>query len=254
MESKEGGRLRFMTTPLHLAEHVPARSARAFSSTKGRLLTLLRRLGPCTVDELSTALALAPMTVRQHLATLERDELVQVEEVRNGPGRPRHVYRLTKEGEEAFPKRYEALAAGLLRELAELDAAELAGKTPLEKQELVLNRLATREAERVAPRMAGKSLAQRVALVAQLLETESGLAEWEPTEHGYEIREYNCVYRRVAEQEAATCTWHVRLLSQMIGATVTHTGEPLSRGGACCRFQVAAEPLPVQPEPASQQQ
>src|SRR5579859_6372492 len=45
-------------------------------STKSQILAALKRQGGCSVDELAVTLGLAPMTVRQHLATLERDALV----------------------------------------------------------------------------------------------------------------------------------------------------------------------------------
>jgi predicted ArsR family transcriptional regulator len=237
-----------MTTRLSAPEYAPARGAPSPSSTKGRLLTLLKRRGGQTVDELSGALALASMTVRQHLATLERDELVQVQELRTGPGRPRHIYRLTEQGEEAFPKRYDRLAAALLRELGELEAEDLAGKTPMEKQELVLCRLAAREADHILPRLTGRPLATRVAAVAEALTAAGGLAEWERTAHGFEIRDYNCVYRRVAAQPSAACTWHLALLARVLGAPVTHGGEPPVRGGTCCRFLVADSPPTVHDE------
>jgi DeoR family transcriptional regulator, suf operon transcriptional repressor len=215
-------------------------------STKGRLLALLKRHGGCTVDDLSAGLGLAPMTVRQHLTVLERDDLVEVREVRNGPGRPRHVFRLTIRGEDAFPKRYDRLAAALLREIAVLEPEDLTGRSPAEKQEFVLGRLARQEAERLAPRVRGVTLGERVASVASVLEAEGGLTEWQKTERGYEIREYNCVYRGVAGEQPVICAWHRDLLSRLLGVPVTRAEQPLSRTGQCCRLLVsddgAAEP------------
>ncbi|MBI4299956.1 MAG: DeoR family transcriptional regulator, partial [Chloroflexi bacterium] len=42
-------------------------------STRGHIVELLKRHGGATVDELSKVLGLASMTIRQHLAILERD-------------------------------------------------------------------------------------------------------------------------------------------------------------------------------------
>lgn len=223
-----------LTEPSHRSR---PRGGPAPDSTKGRLLTLLKRTGGCTVDGLAAAVALAPMTVRQHLAVLERDGLVRAEEMRNGPGRPRHVYRLTERAEEAFPKRYDRLATALLHEIGELDAAELDGLTALQKQDLLLTKLAEREARRHAARLAGKPLRERVAAVTGLLQDDGGLAEWQHTDDGYEIRDYNCVYRAVAQDQPAICTWHVSLLGRLLGAPVS-CEQPISRGGACCRFVI----------------
>ena len=83
-------------------------------SSKVRILAVLKRCGPRSVDDLAAALHLAPMTVRQHLTALERDEMVSVAEQRNGAGRPRHLYSLTDLGDSAFPRRYDRFASMLL--------------------------------------------------------------------------------------------------------------------------------------------
>jgi predicted ArsR family transcriptional regulator len=56
---------------------------RFFGSTRGRLVRLLRGAAR-TVEELAAALALTDNAVRAHLATLERDGLVQQAGVRRG--------------------------------------------------------------------------------------------------------------------------------------------------------------------------
>ena len=77
-----------------------------FESTRGRLVTLLRRAG-FTVDELARELGLTNNGVRAHLATLERDGIVRQSGVvrrESGGGKPAYLYELTPEAEELFPK------------------------------------------------------------------------------------------------------------------------------------------------------
>ena len=52
------------------------RNLRFFTSTRGKIITLLRRASR-TVDELAQALDLTDNAVRAQLAALERDGLVQ---------------------------------------------------------------------------------------------------------------------------------------------------------------------------------
>jgi predicted ArsR family transcriptional regulator len=92
-----------------------------FESTRGRMVTLLRR-GGLTVDELAKAVALTNNGVRAHLATLERDGLVrQRGTVRpaSGGGKPAYVYELTPEAEGLFPRAYEPVLGRLLDVLSE---------------------------------------------------------------------------------------------------------------------------------------
>jgi predicted ArsR family transcriptional regulator len=79
-----------------------------FESTRGRMVTLLRRSGR-TVEELARGLALTDNGIRAHLAVLERDGIVrQRGSVRRGSGggKPAYVYELTPEAEDLFPKAY----------------------------------------------------------------------------------------------------------------------------------------------------
>lgn len=206
-------------------------------STKGQILAFLKRTSGSTVEEVANVLGLARMTVRQHLATLERDDLVQTHEVRRRTGRPHHLYSLTDKAEENFPKRYDRLALMLMREITMLDAQELQGLSPSEKQGLLLSRLADRMAGDYASAVEGKPLPQRVELVTDILQQEGGFAEWRKSAGGYEISDYNCAYRRVAEVNDQLCSWHLRFLSTLLGCEVR--GDSLiSEGAGHCRFVV----------------
>ncbi|KPJ48209.1 MAG: hypothetical protein AMJ38_05820 [Dehalococcoidia bacterium DG_22] len=149
----------------------------AVQSTKSQILVLLKRSAGSTVDELASALELARMTVRQHLATLERDNLVVAREERRPTGRPRFVYSLTDKGEETFPKRYDRLADMIIDEVALLDSSEMEGLSPAEKKALLFRKLARRIAGQYAQRLEGKTLEERVWAVVDILQAESGFAQ-----------------------------------------------------------------------------
>ena len=92
-----------------------------FESTRGRMVTLLRS-SRRTVAELARALGLTDNGVRAHLAILERDGVVRQRGwVRRGSGggKPAHVYELTSEAEDLFPKAYAPVLGRLLEVLTE---------------------------------------------------------------------------------------------------------------------------------------
>src|SRR6266852_5876410 len=91
---------------------------RFFTSTRGQIVTLLRRASR-TVDELAQALELTDNAVRAHLATLERDGVVQQRGARRGPGKPAYVYDLAPEAEQLFPKAYVPVLQQVLAILSE---------------------------------------------------------------------------------------------------------------------------------------
>jgi predicted ArsR family transcriptional regulator len=206
-------------------------------SSKERILAVLKRSGARSVDDLATTLHLAPMTVRQHLTALERDELVSVAEYRGGAGRPRHVYSLTPRGDATFPRRYDRFAALLLGELQALDADALTGLPETERMTLVLERLAGREAAPHLVRLHRLPIAARALAAAAVLHETGGFAEAVQTDAGIEIRDYNCVYRGLRPEEAGPCAWHARLVSRLVDAPVEELPvDPTS--GRCCRMIV----------------
>src|SRR3954465_5639547 len=70
------------------------------------ILFALKKRGQARADELAAHLGITPSAVRQHLTGLLADGLVTFEEQRGGPGRPKHVYRLTPTADALFPRTY----------------------------------------------------------------------------------------------------------------------------------------------------
>ncbi len=206
-------------------------------STKEQILTFLKRTGGGTVDEIARGFGLARMTVRQHLAVLERDGLVHSREERRRTGRPHLLFSLSDSGQEKFPRRYDRLADLALQEVALLEADEIAGLNPEEKKKLLLRKMADRVFHQHESKVRDKPLTARVAMVAEILREEGGFAEWTAEGAGFEIVDYNCVYRRVADSHRDVCDWHLHLLGKLLDRPV-QCSEMMSQGADSCRFVV----------------
>ncbi len=209
-------------------------------STKSEILALLKRNGGYSVNELSAKLGLAPITVRQHLVRLERDGLLSTDQQSNGSGRPHQVFHLSAKGHAAaFPRRSDRLVELLVREIGFLDGDQLTGLSPRQKTSLVLRRLAGRLADECAPLLQGWLLQERVVFVTEMMHADGGFAEWEKTDAGYEIRDFNCLFHRLLDEgpEGDICEWHRSFLSRMLGAEVRVN--PCSDPSAqCCRYVI----------------
>src|SRR5438552_6361621 len=180
------------------------------------------------------------MTVRQHLSGPERDCLLISREERGRTGRPHLLFTLTDEGEERFPKRYDRLADLALQEVALLAANEIDSLEPEEKKRLRLRKMAERVYREHEPRLRDKDLKERVAIVADILRREGGFAEWSADgQKQYEIVDYNCVYRKVANSHPDVCEWHLSLLSKLLGQDA-RCDQFISQGADSCRFIVQA--------------
>jgi predicted ArsR family transcriptional regulator len=211
-------------------------------TTKENILAYLKRRGGSSIDCLAKEFGLAKMTVRQHLAALERDRLVSSREERGKTGRPHLVYQLTDGGEERFPRRYERLAELAIGEVAMLDAKEIAGLSAEDKKRLLLVKMAERVYREHEDRVREKDLPERVQIVTDILREEGGFAEWTASESGYEIADHNCVYRRVVETHPDLCDWHISLLGRLLGKEV-ECSQFMSRGADSCRFTVKDETI-----------
>ena len=209
-------------------------------SSKVRILAVLKRCGPRSVDDLAAALHLAPMTVRQHLTALERDEMVGVTEQRNGAGRPRHLYSLTDHGDTVFPRRYDRFASLLLAELQDLDAAILVQSEHTDRMGQILDRLARREAMPHVDRLAPLAVSARARAAATVLHEIGGFAEAVETPSGIEIRDYNCVYRGLRPHDTGPCPWHSRLVPLLMQGPV-HDIPAGDDAGPCCRLLVPCD-------------
>ena len=212
------------------------------NTTKTEILALLKRNGGHSVNELAGSLELASITIRQHLTHLQRDGVVVANQRSGSGGRPMHVFRLTAKGHAAaFPRRSDRLAELLIREIGLLDGHELTGLTPEGKMGLVLERLAQRLAEEYAPLLQGWPLAERVVFVTEVMHADGGFAEWEATEAGYEIRDFNCLFHRLLNGASEVCAWHGTFLSRMLGREVRVS--PCPDGAVpCCRYIIEGAP------------
>lgn len=225
----------------------PAVRGPGLQSTRNRILAVLKRRGRCSVDEIAIQLAVAPMTVRHHLVSLERDDLVACTKERQSSGRPHYVYSLAAQGEAHFRRHDNYLAHQLLLEVALLDGSEITGLSSDEKTRLLFDKLADRLIAQHAARLSRLPRARRIAAATELLQRESGFAECLPIDGGWEIRDYTCYYREFHGSRAGnggSCCWHRRLLVGLLGCSVQPAGADAGCDAHACRFQISAVPDP----------
>jgi len=219
---------------------VTSQSKKGMQSTRSQILEILKKRGRSSVEELAATLSLSPMTVRQHLSVLERERYVTTNVQRRRLGRPHYVYSLTPQGEDLFPKQYLILAERLMIELQALDAKEIAGLEAEAKLRLIFEKMADRLASLHQGRLAGRTLEDKVRLVAEILNEEGNLAEWRDEGHEYAIIDYNCPYLRVAERHVHVCAFHLRFLSRLFETKVVRR-HCMVEGDTFCCYHIGKE-------------
>jgi DeoR family suf operon transcriptional repressor len=223
------------TSEVAVAPPAPdGRVARAFDQLPaGRrsLLMAIKRRGHATVEELAEDLSITVSAVRQLLAATAEAGLTAHEDVRDGPGRPRHLHHLTGEAEALFPRAYGELTTELLGCVAEEDPELLAR---------VFERRRTRRVERANARMAGLDLAGKVHELARVLDDDGYLAEAIANDDGtFRIVEHNCAILNVALRYGQACGTELSFIREVLpGATVERV-QHLLDGSHVCAYAIS---------------
>jgi predicted ArsR family transcriptional regulator len=201
---------------------------RFLNSTRGRILTLLRRAGH-TVEELARELELTDNAVRAHILVLERDGLVRQHGVRPGGGKPAYLYGTTTKAESLFPKPYPEVLNGLLDVLVQQIGAE--------QSEAAMREVGRRLASGI-PIPQG-DLKTRMESAVVVLNELGGLAELEDDGDGdaSAIQGYSCPLAAVVPGHPQVCKLAESLLATLTGAPMQERcdrDEPWH-----CRFEIA---------------
>jgi DeoR family suf operon transcriptional repressor len=200
-------------------------------ATRRALLVALKRRGEARADELAETLGITVSAVRQHLAALHGDGLVEHSEVRAGPGRPHHKYRLSERGDNLFPRTYAAIVTDLLVE-AEAEDPEMI--------ERMFARRRDRRIERAKERLAGKSLPDRVAELTRVLDEDGYLAECVTLDDGsFRIVEHNCAILAVASRYGVACGTELEFIRSVLPDTRVERVAHLLAGGHVCAYEVS---------------
>ena len=207
---------------------------RFFESTRGQIVTLLRRSGR-TVEELAHSQGLTDNGVRAHLAVLERDGIVrQRGSVRRGSGggKPAYVYELAPKAEDLFTKAYEPTLRRLLDVLAE--------RIGPEDTEALLRAVGRGLAEGKTVSTDG-TRARLEAAVAVLNEL-GGLAQLEERDGALVIQGYSCPLAALTPDHPEVCRLAETLVTEVAGVPVYERCDRGERPRCCFEVSTSNNP------------
>lgn len=161
------------------------------------------------MKDLADAAEVSPVSVRHHLANLQAENLVQVDEVRHGVGRPHHSFSLTEKAKELFPTRYFKLANRLLSEIRESMSQG--------RVEELFAGIADHMSEEFASELRDLPLAKRLDRLVDLLREEGFDAQIEARGDTILIHELSCPYLQVGENHPEVCLLDQSLIARSLG-------------------------------------
>ena len=198
-------------------------------TTRKDILDHLHRQGRATVRELAAVLGLTCTGVRQHLAILEREGMVQARQERGRVGRPAFVYSLAEAGEALYPKNYDVLANMLIEEVRAIAGAEALQR--------VLRRVSLRMAEQRMDRVEGRPVEERVRETAQIMREMGCIAESDRKGDEFFLYQCTCPYPNVARRNSAVCALEVDVVRRLTGSDARLITS-LLRGDRACTYRI----------------
>jgi predicted ArsR family transcriptional regulator len=211
---------------------MPRKAEQLPPGTKRELLRIL--LGrELAAHDLAARLGVSLPAVRQHLATLQALGLVARRRVVKPPNRPIYLYRLSPEGQRAFPKQH----ALLLVELADV-WVERYGTEGIAD---LVRAAARRIAGRVRDRFQRAEVRTRWALLLEWLEAELA---WQATtvdeaDGGYRVTILTCPFQDVSRgRYPAICGVFFATLIQTLYLEVAVGHVLATVEPACCFLEV----------------
>jgi DeoR family suf operon transcriptional repressor len=201
------------------------------SSQQAVLDHLLEHKSGATLDELVTAVGLSRTAVNQHLIALEKEGNVCKATPRRTRGRPQHVYVLTEQGANLFPKQYSWFSNLLLQTLRQQVGEEQVSQYMYD--------LGMKLSAGLIPRLVGKNRAERIAEIVKIM-NETGFVARVISAEGSDklprVECRNCVYHDLSKQYPEVCRFDIGFISGLMGAEVEHQA-CMQRGSDACRFR-----------------
>lgn len=201
------------------------------NTSAGRVLKAIQLRGKASIRDVAGALGVTPSAVRPHLSQLQATGAIQTETVREGVGRPYHLYSTTPEAHRLFRQDYGDLTRLLISEVLQTQGSDAL--------QAVLRRVADQLASLYRDQIGGQALVDRVRAWAELLDRRGVVVEVEETSEGLVLREYGCPYQNVALENRAVCDMERHVMARLLESGVRLTQCVLD-GHHGCQFTIQA--------------
>lgn len=200
------------------------------SAPRQVLLEALKNSGEATTEQIARDTYLSAGAVRMHLLALEAKGLVSFVRVREGPGRPRHVFRLTEAGERIFPQLYAPLANIVLAAVEEEEPAVV---------ERIFGRLLAAQLGRAHAAVQAANPSARLGELTGLVDDYGFYPQLETFEgERARLTLRHCPLQQVAGEHPRICDVECEALKSLLpGARVERTAHRLD-GDELCTYEI----------------
>lgn len=206
---------------------------KTLESLDREFLERLLRLGGGTVQEICADLGVTATAVRQRLVRLQSGGYVSRELVRQGRGRPHHVYCITQMGQRQLGDNYGDLALILWKEMKNITDPGVRSR--------VVDGVRDALVARYAVRVRGHALGDRFQELGAALVDHGFDVEIDGSSKLPILRENNCPYQELAGSDRSICEIEEEVYEQVLGVPVK-LAQCCMDGHSCCEFELVEEP------------
>lgn len=206
------------------------------SSGRGRVLFILKTEGPRAAARIAERLGVTTIAVRQHLAVLGKEQLVDFTDDRSKMGRPARIWRLTPQGHGRFGDGYADLAVGILQAIEGVFGTGGVERLTAERTR--------QQISSYRAKMPGDHalLDDRLAVLVRLRGEEGFMAESRRNRDGtFELVERHCAVATAAHAFPRLCHAELLLFRAVLGRGVAVARcQHMLGGDRCCTYSVSA--------------
>jgi predicted ArsR family transcriptional regulator len=205
-------------------------NAASVSPAAMRVIHVLAGKPPHTIRQLVAATGVTRTAVSEQIKDLMDADLVARTTERTERGRPRHLYTATDHAlATLFPNNQRLVVPALLKAMWEIAGAEVARD--------VMNRVSAVLVDHYREQITADNPADRLCQFAEVLADEGILAEVSEHDGQLQLRQRNCPYADMIDDDRQICTAERTMLGAVIGEPLNIVGCRMD-GCPSCTFEL----------------
>lgn len=209
------------------------------SDQQDKILSQLKKKGPLSVDDLTSALRLAKTAVRRALLSMEKRGLVVRSFHSSERGRPRLVFQLTSTAGRLFPSKEAELLSSLLKFLIDSGHEQIVNS--------FFENYWQQRFDSIQKRLIKKGkddFATRLEALKDELEKEGFMPRSQVSRHGSQVslQECHCPIEAAASVTGKPCQLEQRLISRVLNSPVG-SAKIRKEPHETCEFKLPVPPL-----------
>jgi predicted ArsR family transcriptional regulator len=203
-----------------------------------RILSTLKTRGALGIPDIAKVLDVTVEAVRQQMAKLQAEGLVDAESRPAGRGRPTQIWRLTGAGHARFPDTHAEMTVQMISAVISVFGDKGMDQLIGAREEAM--RASYREALQGA-----RSLKARLERLADIRSREGYMAEFRPEGDGFLFIENHCPICTAARACTGFCRSELQLFDDLLGPGVSVSRvEHVLAGARRCAYQVSPKNPP----------